>query len=289
MEASIFSGRNQNGRSMLYAVGRTGRYHAVRGVSLHNFNLYEKVSSVRIFSSEHANANLILFDAKKFLNIKYFDFTGNFLQITNKRYEPASLEQNLNDKRFDNKTTSILLVSTMKETWDFREDFLGLIKEKWIASVDKALRGTDASRDGGPQVSTHLFPSGFSYLDPNLCYITVTQWLDFDVSGWWDYSGYFRYHVYLSIEDYKVKAQVVRSTTSVEGGILQGCILDKVRPKVSSNRAVFERELNEGFAAQEVDFSDVYLLPGRQADAGNRTGTLKGKTADGATVCFELP
>ena len=150
--SAVFTENNQSGLGQVLGLGTTPRYNQISSSEMLNMRIYQTLSSATLYSSSSADATLILF--APIIPLIIPDYSGKFLQITNRRNAGAELDiDRFSDYEFNDLATSALIVAPNRgsdERPELRFSFRGLFLERWRNLIDKNLSGTDARRDGDP-------------------------------------------------------------------------------------------------------------------------------------------
>jgi hypothetical protein len=274
---------NRGGMSRLFGVGKNSRYNPIRQSLMGSLSFDAKMSSIDVFPSSIATANVILFSNTIGGIFPFGDFKGDFKQVVAPKGGPQNFA-NLTDYAFNDRTRSMLLVNTGKGS-EFRVSLRDTFLETWNQTLDSTMGGS-ASRKGDPFMSWEPFPEGISYLSSSQIYIVITQQLNINIDWWPDYDASITYHIYLYLDgSKKLKGYCQRWSAWVEGGIKSGEIMDRLWPKVESGAATINSKLSEKLAIIPA-VKDFYYLPGRQL--APVAGVFSGSTLEDVTLVFEL-
>lgn len=216
------------------------------------------------------------------------DYTGSFMQITNRRNSGSVLDvDRFSTYGFNNKPTNMLVVAPNRGT-EVRLSFRDLFLERWRDVIDAQLSG-GARRDGDPTLTWEMWPSGISYLDPNRCYLKIHQDLDIELHCWPDYKASITYHIYLYLDGSgRLRGYVARWAYWIEGGVKADDIEDQLAPAVISGMSTLNDELATQLAAYDAfSFSDLFYLPGDQITRPP-TGVITGQTISDVTIVVAL-
>lgn len=287
--AILHSGNNQNGYARLFGLARDERYRVVRSDSLMSYGLHRNIGSATIFSSNTADANVILFSPDGLRS----GFYGNWLQLTNRKGSGNELEvDSMYLSGVGKETTDLLFVSTSKGP-EYRFSFRDMFLDKWINIVDSlgdSLKGGHkVKRDGDPFLSWVMWPQNTSYLDPNRRYLVIHQNLKIDVNNWpWDYDASITYHIYLYLDNNgSIRGHIARWAYWVDQGTLGGVIKDQLGLATRSGMETLNEELTKQFALfSGFKFNDLYYLPGNQIDRPP-TGIMFGNGVHDVTIVVE--
>ena len=177
--SSVYTGNNQSGSGQLLGLGTTHRYNQIASDEMLSMGIHQNLSSATIYSSSSADATLILF-APIISFLPMPDYTGRFMQITNRKNTGTELDINrFADHGFNNLATSALVVAPYRG-FEVRLSFRDLFLERWKTVIDGQLSG-GAKRDGDPILTWEMWPTGISYLNSNSMYLKVHQNLDIEI------------------------------------------------------------------------------------------------------------
>lgn len=285
--SSVFTGNNQSGTGRLIGVGRTPRYNRISSGLMSSLGIRQALSSATVYASSTADATVIMFAPL----LPFFggpDYTGRFLQITNRRNAGSEFKvDRFSDFGFNNMATSILVAAPNRGT-EFRMSFRDLFLAQWRAQIDAQL--TDgARRNGDPTLTWEMWPNGINHLSSDHMYLKVHQRLRIELSWWPDYDASITYHLFLFLDGGgRLRGHVQRWAYWVESGIKASSIGDRLRPAVIAGMD----KINDELAAQLDPFSgfsfrDLYYLPGNQTTRPP-TGVLSGFTTSDVTIVVQL-
>ncbi len=274
---------NRGGLQRLFGVGQSARYNHIDEALLGQLSFDAILSSIQVFSSSSATANVILFsnDISGFFGVG--DFGGDFRQVVAAKDGPANFV-NMTVSGFNDRTRSLLLVNTGRRP-EFRVSVRDVFLDTWKETLDAQL-GSQASRKGDPLMTWAAFPEGISYLSSDQIYLQISQSLNINIDWWPDYDASITYHIYLYLDgSKKLQGYCQRWAAWVESGIKSSGIMDQLWPKVVSGVSSLNDKLNGAFATLPA-FNDFYYLPGRQITP--TVGVGSGTSWDDVTLVFEL-
>lgn len=285
MLASVFTNANRSGTARLFGVSTSRRYTAVPISAMHDHSIYRNLSSATVYASSSADATLILFAPL----LPWFDsnYTGRFLQITNRRGSGSQIDINrFSDFGFNDQPTSMLLVVPNRGT-DVRLSFRDLFLAEWRSQIDAQLRD-GARREGDPTLTWEMWPQGISYLSSDRIYLKIHQRLRIEIDWWPDYDASITYHIFLYLTGAgRLRGYVARWAYWVEGGAKSGTIADRLEPAVIAGMDSLDRELNDRLSAlSSFTFRDLYYLPGNQTSRPPN-GALSGLTTSDVTIVVQ--
>lgn len=252
-----------------------------------SLGIRQALSSATVYASSTADATVILFaPLVPFLGSP--DYTGRFMQITNRRNAGSEFKvDRFSDFAFNNQATSILVAAPNRGT-EFRMSFRDLFLAQWRAQIDAQL--TDgARRNGDPTLTWEMWPNGISHLSSDHMYLKVHQRLRIELSWWPDYDASITYHLFLFLDgNGRLRGHVQRWAYWVESGIKASSIGNRLRPAVIAGMD----QINTELAAQLAPFSgfsfrDLYYLPGNQTTRPP-TGVRTGMTTSDVTIVVQL-
>jgi hypothetical protein len=281
--AGVFTGNNQSGKGRLVALGSTPRYNRFPSKLMLSMGIHQDLSSATVYSSLTADATLILFRSP-LPSLVLPEYSGNFLQITNRKGSSSELDVNsFSPYGFNNMATSMLAVAPWKGS-EYRVSFRDIFLTKWISIIDKKLP-SEAKRDGEPLLTWEMWPTNVSGLSSTKCYLRIHQPLDIELHCWPDYKASITYHVYLYLDgNDKVCASVARSDYWIESGAKHSDIKAQLAPAVKSGQATLNAELDKKLDEfKNLTFSEIYFLPGKQTSRPP-TGVLLGSTFSDVTI-----
>lgn len=280
---------NQAGTSALFAVPESGRYTTVPSNVMVERSILFNLSSAKVFSSDRADATLILFNS--FIGLD--NYSGPFLQITNSRNAGSDLRVDNFPLLFDNRIGSMLLVAA-NQSGETRLSYRDLFLDQWTSTLDTLLQDSRAQRSGETMLTWNMFPQAASGLSPDRGYLKVIQPLNIDVPAWPDYAATVAYDIYLYLENTdpmvatgRLRGNVARWVYWVEGGIKHDHIAAELEQKVIEGASTLNMKLAERldlFSA--FKFTDLYYLPGRQPTPAP-TGVLTSNTFDDVTIVLQ--
>lgn len=288
MLSAVYTGKDFGGSGRLYGVGTSERVRRVPASMMQSSGLHSAVSSATVFSSGVCDATLLLF--RPYLGfIDLGNYNGSYLQLTNQRGSGSALDvANLAGHSFNDAARSMLLVAARKQTNEFRVSFRDVFLNQWRDIIDAELAGSQAERNGNPQLTWELWPSGISHLNSNHQYLKIRQRLRIKLSWWPDYDASITYHIRLYVNGSgKLKGYVQRWAYWVESGVKAGSIGDKLRPKVIDGMGTLNSELETQLDALSfLTLKDLYYLPGNQVTR-RPTGVSGGTTFDDVTIVLD--
>lgn len=275
---SVYQHVNFGGRSQTYFLDNNWRYYRVFPGNLQSVGLHDSISSAKLFPDNGNNSLLICFQHR---------FQGRYLMLCNPKgsgvvkavnsFVPLN---NMNDV-----TSSILLMRT-KLGNEMRLSAKDLIKSKFVQMLDAKLSGTQASRVGEPIITWDMWPVGQAYLDQDKKYIKLHQKLHIAIDWWPDYEATMTYHIYLYLDNKKLKGYAARWWLWVEGGVKSDDIWDALAPKVEAGMDSINTTIQDSLGvAGALNFKYLYYLPGKQdgAEADVKTG----HTDDDVTIVLQ--
>jgi hypothetical protein len=274
---------NQGGLQRLFGVGRSARYNPIDEDLLGALSFDAIMSSIQVYASGTATANVILFSNNLLGLFPLSDFAGDFRQVVTGQSGPPSIV-NLTNFGFNDRARSVLLVNTGRAQ-EFRVSFRDTFLDTWNQTIDAEL-GSDASRKGDPLMTWAAFPKDTSYLSPDQIYLQISQALNINIDWWPDYDASITYHLYLYLDgSRKLQGYCQRWSAWVESGIKSGGIMDRLWPKVVAGVATINAKLRQRLGGLP-SVKDFYYLPGRQVSP--IAGVGSGMTWDDVTLAFEV-
>lgn len=279
MLSIVYTGSNQTGTGRVFGLGTSHRYNAIDNGEMKSFGIYRNLSSATVYASSSCDATLILFGFPFALP---WNYTGNFLQITNQRGAASALSTNF-PALLNNSASSMLLVAPNRGS-EIRLSFRDLFLNQWNTTLDAQLRGSEAERSGDPTLTWEMFPTGISYLDSGRRYLKIHQKLKVVLDWWPDYDASITYHIYLYLDGGgRLRGHVARWAYWVESGIKSGAIGSELEPQVIRGMDTLNSQLANQLNGISFSFSDLYYLPGRQLSRAI-TGILTGSTWADTTI-----
>lgn len=285
MLCEVYTGSNQTGTARVFGLGKSHTYQAFDHSEMINHGISKNLSSAKVFSSSDCDATLLLFGSPAPI-VTLPDYTGSFMQITNRKNEAHELDVNF-PAAMNDKASSMLLVGANRG-FEIRQSFRDLFLSRWNSTLDAQLHGSQAHRRGDPVLTWEMFPNGISYLDSSRRYLKIYQPLKIVLDWWPDYNASITYHLYLYLDNGKrLRGYVARWAYWVESGVKSGAIGSSLEPKVVSGMSTLNAQLSDQFNSLNIQFSDLYYLPGRQTNRAP-TGTITGSTTDDTTIVLVL-
>ena len=163
---------------------------------------------------------------------------------------------------FDNKTSSVLMVNHHPGPNYSLLSVQKFAMEQMTQLLDSQLKNVDEAKRNGPVIaSMDIDLPGFGGTD--LLRVQIPLEI-ITPSPFSNYAAKARYWIHLFLNSKNVlQGRVVKWGYWVEGGILTGSIVSRLKPVISDNATVVEAHLNASL--KELDFHtwhDVYLMPG---------------------------
>lgn len=277
--ASVYEHANFNGKSRTYnAYGF--RYTKAYSAQLSNIGLHDKISSAKLFPDTSHDSLIICFQNR---------FEGKYLLIGNKKGSGlVQAANNFTQYNMNDCTSSILFVKTKQENKnEIRLNIRDLIQPVFVQMLDGKLSGTQVSRVGNPIITWDMWPVGQDYLSSGKKYLKIQQKLHISIDWWPDYDAIMTYHIYLYIQNHKLKGYAARWWLTVEEGFKSGEIWDALAPKVEAGLNDVNSTIQSALSAfSGSNFSDLYYLPGNQT-GGEANGVKTGLTVDDVTLILE--
>lgn len=245
--------------------GRTVTYRSVRASTLRAHHLHDKISSLYVDASPgEVGGEVILFEHDRFFGRyarftttpgdptvrNYINYVGDFI---NDRTSSILLV-----RRFNNELPPISLSSLISR--DEVEDFVNSISR--------------ISMRGDPIFTWDMWPEGGDDHpnDPSRIFIEIKIPIRVDVPHWFDYDAEIWYWIYLYVDSSGIlRGYVAYYGAWVEGGILTGSILDRIRDALPSTIGTVESFLNDALTMANAfgPFERRYFLPGTASSTGH--------------------
>lgn len=276
---SVYQHVNFAGKSKIYFLDNNWRYYRVFPGNLQSIGLHDAISSAKLFSDNNNNSLLICFQHR---------FQGRYLMICNQK--GSGVVETVNSfvplNNMNDVTSSVLLVRT-KLGNEIRLSAKDLIQPKFVQMLDGKLSGTQVSRVGDPIITWDMWPVGQDYLSQDKKYIKIQQNLHISIDWWPDYEASMTYHIYLYLDNKKLKGYAARWWLWVEGGVKSDDIWDALAPKVKAGMDDINKTIQDSLVAVgALNFKYLYYLPGKQ-DGAEANGVKTGHTDDDVTIVLQ--
>jgi hypothetical protein len=270
--ASLFSGPNQTGSSMLMGLGTTDDYSHLTHDVMESRGLIDSVSS-GLLICQTATINLVLFSNS--------DYTGTFFQLSKAAGGDATYWHT------GSAQSALLIASERAGTSEHRFSFTTIFQGDWDTFLDQTLQGTSVSRDVDPLLTWRMFPTDDQWLSSGQVYLRIHQPLHVHMPWYWpDYQASVDYHILLYVTgDHHLRGWVADYEWWVESGAKSGKIGDQLGPQAASGMGALQDHLNEKLSALDAlgAVRDVYYLPGTQLSPVDNA-VLGGNTNDDITI-----
>jgi hypothetical protein len=277
LTGTVYQHANYAGTHRSYYLSNSYRYYRVWQGTLENAGLHDAISSAQLQPSVVNDCLLICFQNR---------FTGRYLVLGNQKDTgviqkvDSFVPYNMNDV-----TTTVLLVRTHIAN-ELRFSARDLIQAQFIEMLDQKLKGTQASRSGNPVITWDMWPNG-EYLSSDKKYIKIQQKLHISIDWWPDYDATMTYHIYLYVDNKKLKGYAARWWVSVESGVKSDDIFDALAPKVSAGMDDLNSTLQSSLQmVGSFNFTSLYLLPGKRTGR-DANGVSTGNTDDDVTIVLQ--
>jgi hypothetical protein len=286
---TVHESNNLSGTARLLGLSMSNRYTRIRASDLVSYGLYKRISSARLYASSYVDGTVIFF-GEPYIGLPLPDFTGRFIQMTNRKGATSALDiSRFSDHSFNDRTQSVLLVGANRDGFEVRLSFRDLFLTKWNTFLDTSLAGSQAKRRGNPILTWEMWPLGISYLNSNLTYLKIHQELDIVLDWWPDYKASITYHIYLYLNGSgKLNGYVQRWAYWVESGVKASEIGSRLRPKVIQGMSDLDAQLRRELSSwSSFTFKKLYYLPERQTTRPG-TGLMAGYTTEDVTLVLVL-
>jgi len=300
---TLYTGSDQTGSSLTIAVEDDKRYHALDFDDLRDAGIALNVNSIYIVADE-TSTSLVLFNEYDLATIIYYrPFSGTFLQYTNgvpswpSSWQPVSQGANLPDNWTD-KATSLFAVrrSEYEYIYSFSE-LLELAKANGILDIDEVIASAakEAERESDGDVKElrvtgdltiwgEFFPTG-NDLNNSHAYVALKLPLELDLASLAKtFTAYVTIYIGFDVLKAGDNGVLIASVEGWDVWVESGGRHDKVETglraavgelSIDLNSAL--REIGQNSPLSEINFSDVYLLPGNR-DSWIGTGAFGSKT-----------
>ena len=315
----LFTGKNQSGRLVYYAMDTEHVYHVVRWEDMINEGIYQDLSSAVLWPPGQTEGAIssgctILFERSGPLDFN--DFNGPFMQMTIREDADNSYPvDDFGEYGFDNTAKAMLLIKTPLESercvpqyFSFRDLFLA----KWTEKIDEMLQKAaqenediqEIIRLGEPILYWTVFPQeGDPYssgLSSEEIYLGFRQRLYLDIDNWPDYQAEIFYWIqlYIDADNKHIRGYVAKMAKWVEDGSIYEEIANGINDAMLAGmdemnealRNELEEMLNneiERWGITNYTLKRLYYLPGRQLERP-QSGVITDSAGYDTTIVIEI-
>ncbi len=263
--SNLYEHSDFEGRSIFAYLGPNSIYQSIRGNSLKNVDLHDRISSLTLDASTgEVRGDVILFQHDRFF--------GRFTAVrTNASNPTQQVSVSYVGGHINDRTSSILLVRRFADELVYSLGTLGAGQQivNAIADVEKIKKVK-----GDPILTWDMWPTGGDAHpnDPDKRFIQVKIPVEIEVNNWFNYDAELWLWFYLYIQTGQLRGYTAWYGAKVEGGIISGSVLDDVMDALEDKIGDIDSLLDSFLSIANLGaspfvlgpYSAVYLLPGDQ-------------------------